>query len=343
MRLVPISNQPPLLASRGNLQVGPYLGPFLTAVARLFYSVISVATLGHRLEQASTALSRVYCQTFVLFSVMAPVNDVFSMEMLLCFILQYLEPGDILRCRRVCSYFNQVIQTSSMAKRACYQLSIASSETRSDLLTEAEDVMNPGGHTINPTLQKRFPQFFSVAKDNRGLWGRWEFSTSAVGTRIWRAVVDGGASWRNMLVAQPPITRLDVLYITPTGGIHRYTCRHETLHYPGGLTMSVLYEIILEHLKQPSAGFALDWSGALAGTEETYDIGILAYPDGRMWHSGRGGGFHPPPMYPPAGIHQIDLSAASVTVLLQRPGWRAPAPPRRADRLWYEKWSLKPE
>ena len=104
--------------------------------------------------------------------VMARVNDVLSMEMLLCFILQYLEPGDILRCRGVCSYFDQVVKTSRMAKRACYDLPLAPSQTPSGLLTEAENVMNNGGYTLNPTLQKRFPQFFSVAKDNKGLWGR---------------------------------------------------------------------------------------------------------------------------------------------------------------------------
>jgi len=270
---------------------------------------------------------------------MAPVNDVLSVEMLLCFILQCLDPVDILRCRRVCSYFNQVILSSSMVKRACYHLPVASPDNLSDLPTEAESVVNVVDYTINPTLKQRFPQFFEVAKDNGGLSGRWEFSDNVIGAKAWTAVVDGVASWRNMLVAQPPITRLDVLHITPNGSRLRYTYRHDVLHYPGGLTMSLLYGLVLKHLKEPNTTFALDWSGALAGSEETYDIGMLAFPDGRECRPGSMR--RPPPIYPPLSRHQIDLSAASVTVLLRSPGLRFPTSFRRADKAWVEKWSLR--
>lgn len=277
---------------------------------------------------------------------MAPVNDVLSMEMLLCFILQYLEPGDIFRCRGVCSYFNQVIRTSSMVKRACYHLPLASSQDPSGLLTEAENVMENGGYTLNPTLQKRFPQFFSIAKDNKGLWGRWEFSTNAIGTRAWKAVVSRKASWRNMLVSQPPITRLDVLHVNPGAwpwpNRGSYLYEHKVYDVPGGLTMSVLYRFVLDHLSRPGTSFALDWTGAFEGSRKTYDIRMLtAY---RTWTHGfqtsidRRVRIYPPP-HPRSGGH-VDLSGASVTLLLSQ-GQPDHQTRELEDTAWYEKWSLK--
>jgi len=75
---------------------------------------------------------------------MVPVNDVFSQEMLLCYIFQYLEPGDILRCRGVCYYFNQVIKTSRIVKRAYYFVPVAPLQDFSGLTSELETMNNFG-------------------------------------------------------------------------------------------------------------------------------------------------------------------------------------------------------
>jgi hypothetical protein len=274
---------------------------------------------------------------------MPPVNDVLSMEMLLCFILQYLEPDDILRCRGVCSYFNQVIQTSTMVKRACYYSSTSSSISLPGLTSSVESTLDIGGYTMNPLLRKRFPQFFSIAKDNMGLWRRWTNPRSPKGRLAREAAVQVGASWRGMLVSQPALTRLDVLWITPSRPRRTtYGYKHDILHYPCGLTMGVLYSLVVNHLKWPGTDFALDWSAALAKSEEPYDISILARPDLYFPGPGRRPWPLPPPMYPPLAGHPelTALSAARVTLLLYKPP-RGSSSQKPADRAWFDKWSLR--
>ena len=271
---------------------------------------------------------------------MAPVDDVLSMEMLLCFILQYLEPDDILRCRSVCSYFNQVIQTSSMVKQACYYPSISNSKRLSSPPGDMNSTLIHDGYTMNPLLRKRFTQFFKVAEDNTGLWERWRNPRSPKGRLAREAAVMAEASWRSMLVSRPTLTRLGVLYIIPrTLRRGHYNYKHEILDYPRGLTMDVLYGLVMDHLQWPGTDFALDWSNALAGSEEAYDVGMLTRRD-TYWINQRVRP-QPPPMYPPPPelADLTALSSVSVTLLLRgRPGFHAR---KRADKVWVEKWSLR--
>jgi len=132
---------------------------------------------------------------------------------------------------------------------------------------------------MNPLLRRRFPQFFKVAEDNMDLWTRWENSKSIKWRLAREAAVLAEASWRRMLVSQPTIMRLTVLYIIPSPhqrGLHHY--KHRTLDFTRGLRMGQLYGIVVDHLKNPGTDFALDWSNALAGADETYDISMLTQP-----------------------------------------------------------------
>lgn len=183
-------------------------------------------------------------------------------------ILQSLDPGDILSCRRVCVFFNSIINSSKDVRRALYLLP-ASTPT----------VLTPFGqgvlYRINPLLKAKFKPFFLInMNSNYGLWneialnhllpndGRtavkseWDNCLATI-----RALFRREASWRDMLVTQPPITELKLIWLDNL--VPRQPLHHTRLQFEHGLTMGVLYDLMFCCVGIKDGGsFGVDWKAS---------------------------------------------------------------------------------
>ena len=143
---------------------------------------------------------------------MASAAEILSIEVILCLILKNLPPADILVCRRVCTYFNNAINTSHDVKYACYLPippragSVPDHAPAMNPLTDAEENLegarrqpifeaisylrehedllsddpstSSSTYTFNPLLEAICPRFFSTP-DTTSMWKRWEESRRA--------------------------------------------------------------------------------------------------------------------------------------------------------------------
>jgi len=184
-------------------------------------------------------------------------------------VLQNLDPGDLLSCRRVCVFFNTIINSSKDVRRALYLLPAS-----------APTVLTPFGrgilYTINPLLKTKFKPFFLTnMNSNYGLWnelalnhllpndGRtavkseWDACIATI-----RALFRSEASWRDMLVTQPPITELEVIRLS-TLLPGSQPLRHTRLLFETGLTMGKLYDLMFCCVGIESGGsFGIDWKAS---------------------------------------------------------------------------------
>jgi len=183
-------------------------------------------------------------------------------------VLQSLDPGDILSCRRICVFFNSIINSSKAVRRASYLLPAS-----------APTVLTPFGqgilYRINPLLKAKFKPFFRVnMNSNYGLWseialnhllpndGRtaieseWNECLATI-----QALFRREASWRDMLVTQPLITELEVIRLTTL--IPDQPLRHTRLHFEHGLTMGILYDLMFCCVGIENGGsFGVDWKAS---------------------------------------------------------------------------------
>jgi hypothetical protein len=238
-------------------------------------------------------------------SSMATASDILSIEIVLCEILRNLPPADILVCRRVCKYFDIVINTSRDVKYAFYlpipprigslpdtaprmktvtDLEMHAERERLQPIFEAIEARFLADHTsdtalsvtssegsssksytFNPLLEAVCPRFFNPP-DTIELWKRWD---SLEEHRA--AFMRKGASWTGMTLTQPPVTSLAIVHIEYSETLGK-SYRYGSVVIPDGLTMGVLFAYVCKHLARPFATFAIDWEHI----DEQYEISSIA-------------------------------------------------------------------
>lgn len=194
----------------------------------------------------------------------SPVSVVFSNSILLRAILQFLPQRDILTCLRVCRDFQYNILHSDDVRRALFltpllpaNLDIGSGNSRDQ--KDENGKSHSQTYTLNPLLREIFPRFFSYDScshaSNFPIAG--ESSRSGEGRQTRQA----SATWRKMLVAQPPITELEIVKLVsdtrPPGTESSHSAQR--YHCKLGLTMDMLYDIMLVHLTGHNVSFVIDW------------------------------------------------------------------------------------
>ncbi|KAK7013241.1 hypothetical protein R3P38DRAFT_1505978 [Favolaschia claudopus] len=116
-----------------------------------------------------------------------------------------------------------------------------------------------------------FSPFFTRWEDS---YARWPGRTGSIWKMPWAKNVDAfkraGASWRRMLVTQPPVRSLFLKYVTINQRGAR--TRQATLSALS-LRMGFLYDLILP-LTQGDVWFWIDWHGAGGGHGHTSDSTI---------------------------------------------------------------------
>ncbi|RYP24846.1 hypothetical protein DL767_008538 [Monosporascus sp. MG133] len=100
-----------------------------------------------------------------------------------------------------------------------------------------------GAPLRNPLLTELFPSFFNGQNEMRSAIDAFEELAMARQERL-AAFRREGASWRRMLVQQPPVRELGIWETVSHMGGDGHTFRRE--RYPGGLRMGELYDLVAE-------------------------------------------------------------------------------------------------
>jgi hypothetical protein len=113
---------------------------------------------------------------------------------------------------------------------------------------------------LNPLLHSSFPPWFENNTHNRYNRGA-EFKTldwnSTPKKRV--AYARKEASWRSMLLCQPPVHVLSIernLY--SMGGHRRYD---GSIHFKDGVRMGLVYDRAYEVVRRPVSAFSMNWDG----------------------------------------------------------------------------------
>ncbi|KAK7039734.1 putative MFS transporter [Favolaschia claudopus] len=128
------------------------------------------------------------------------------------------------------------------------------------LFFESDPSADPSDPTRNPLLTEIFSPFFTRLENRYTTWPGSLFSIKAM---PWAKNPDAfkraGASWRRMLVTQPPVRRLAVEYVSiaPT-----YSSTRSATMSDLSLRMGYLYDMVLP-LAEDGVLFWVDWHGAL--------------------------------------------------------------------------------
>jgi len=164
----------------------------------------------------------------------------------------------LVNAQRVSRAWNTVINLPSFQKRLFFE------PRPKNHISEAK---------LNPLLLESFPAFFTrAAADNIGVakWHQeilseadWNSSPEKID-----AYSRKEASWRQMLVSQPPITIIKVIKTTSTPGLDGK--REGRLVKCRGLKMGTLYDFIDEEVHSgsthDSTGFDLEWNNIFSLT-----------------------------------------------------------------------------
>ncbi|OMP82629.1 hypothetical protein BK809_0006939 [Diplodia seriata] len=205
---------------------------------------------------------------------MAKREKVLQTTELLELILAALPIKDLLLAQRVCRRFASLIQTSTALQQALFFLPLPASSTRAPATTPALPLRSyPSGALVtetwerNPLLASAFPPWFDRQAPG-SIYSPPFYHPAAFETLPLNAARDAylrpEASWRRMLVTQPPATALGVSRYTH--GMGGDALADATLAMPPGcgVTMGVLYDaacqqVLREHWQFPV--FRVQWHG----------------------------------------------------------------------------------
>ena len=173
-------------------------------------------------------------------------------------VLLHLPPHDLLATAPLVSHsFHNAIRSSTSIQQALF-------------LRPRIRPQSSAEWTLNPLLQTAFPPFFNLR-----IIGGFFNSPSDADFRCldWnksparrRAYKRKGASWRRMLVVQPPIVTLRVEEIVCGPG--GYSERQGCLVVEDGLRMGVLYDLVQKRVGVPISGFWVRWRMFLTNRED---------------------------------------------------------------------------
>ena len=173
---------------------------------------------------------------------------VFNTPELLEAILSQLPPHDLLLAQRISRPF---------------QAAITSSPTLQQLLfIRAAPVKDPKEWSLNPLLRDLFAPFFVVPAPNAraaSTFTSLQRNEGCCTSEEMNALLRKEASWRRLLLLQPPVRVLGVTQLEQTrGGNVAYDARFSFEGHPaGGVTMGVVYDITESFTRSRGGGFGL--------------------------------------------------------------------------------------
>ena len=158
-------------------------------------------------------------------------------ELLYC-ICTHVDIETLFNAQRVSKRWHQIISTSSVLQQNLYLQSCPSSDPKQE-------------RVFNPLLLKHFEPILKRGEKYHFDEGCLDYSSLTVpgmsithmkgGRKVHKAFVRRGASWRRMLVAQPPITAIG--YGVDVND-EEQDCR--ILRFPEGLRMGALYDMVFQ-------------------------------------------------------------------------------------------------
>lgn len=190
---------------------------------------------------------------------------------LLELILLHLPMRDLLLAQRTCQKFRNLIRTSPTLQQILYLKPLPESATPTSTSPTpnlssygtAEPVTESWQR--NPLLISPFLPWFNRTrcKIKFDLTTLDVFENSALAKPNLRSIfLTPEASWRQMLVVQPPVTRLDLIRIQ--SNLNGDVVEDSRLWLEQGLTMGILYDITCQEVLGTTAHkslFRLQWHG----------------------------------------------------------------------------------
>lgn len=267
----------------------------------------------------------------------APVARVLSTPELLTAILLDVDPGTLLTsAQRVSKYWHTLITTSPPIQRALWlQAPVVLSTTQ----PRAGDEEQPE-RQHNSLLAAAFAPWFRHDTNREGRRGQWS-------TRAFRSIplaepdahaayMAPNASWRRMLVSDPPVLKLGLWASNQWSGCipDSKGWQFKVLELPRGLTMGLLYDLTQMWMGMGDTHFYLHWERGPGKS----DVFHLAMPRDRQT------GKCP-------SQEAWGAARASVDVVLRCERWDASESRRpkfdkefaHPDRVKDEQWAMKRE
>ncbi|KAK7039740.1 putative f-box domain protein [Favolaschia claudopus] len=194
-----------------------------------------------------------------------PQNTVISLPELLELVLSHLPMRDLLCSAPLVSKTWQATTRTPLLQRI--------------LFFEPDPSADPA---LNPLLAHTFSPFFARLENMENTRAyHWPGRTASIMGMPWAKNPDAfrraGASWRRMLVAQPPVRSLFLDHVIKCRFF--YIADQATL-LDLTLRMGFLYDLILS-LTHDGVCFWIDWHGAGAGHEHSCDSTIHFRSDGK--------------------------------------------------------------
>lgn len=201
---------------------------------------------------------------------MANCEKILQTPELLELILVQLPIKDLLLARRISTTFNNLIQTSPTLQQALFfRPRPASSPPPTPPASSAPLRSHPTGDLVTETWQRNslltsaFPPWF----DRPGLFISPEAFEMLPLASEQPAYLRPEASWRRMLVTQPPVTELGLLCeVSAMGGS---SLKDGSAHFAHGLTMGALYDATCQEVllvgrsrRDSMPNFRVQWHGA---------------------------------------------------------------------------------
>lgn len=185
---------------------------------------------------------------------LAHMHQALQTDTILTAILLSLDRRELLTsATRVCRRWHSLIEGSPLLRR--YLFFDASAESC---------------RTINPLLQANFPPWFELPEYRQGVWAGFAHQPPAVAKiplaqpEHREALTRSGASWRRMLVQQPPIFRLGFVLAETA-----YSTAE--LDFPDGLRMGALYDLVYSYSCRDDnpASWCMVWAPAPSDFDDT--------------------------------------------------------------------------
>jgi hypothetical protein len=170
-------------------------------------------------------------------------------------VLVQLPPKDLLLAQRTSHGFATAIKSSPILQQALYY--------------RAAPIKDPQAWTINPLLRHHFLPFFTLPNDSQDMetvelmdWTRHD--------KRREAFLYKDASWRKMLVIQPPPKKLSVVEFSECDGGDDVCDAELSFEDSQGLTMDAIYDITIAFLRNEKvSNFGLSILDSDAGPQVT--------------------------------------------------------------------------
>jgi len=184
------------------------------------------------------------------------MNQALSIDIILTEILLSLDHRDLLTsATRVCRHWHSLIEGSPLLRQYLFfDPSSVESSCR----------------IINPLLQASFPPWFELPEWRPGVWAGFAHQPPAVAKiplaqpERREALTRSGASWRRMLVQQPPSFKLGFVLAETAYSTAK-------LDFPDGLRMGTLYDLVYSYACRDNnpASWCMVWAPAPSDFDDT--------------------------------------------------------------------------